>query len=547
MITAEDVRTVSLFAEIPEHERETIASHAADVGVHAGEWLIHEGEMPSFFGLLDGRVDVVKSFGAIDRVISTYSAGDFFGEVPLLLGSAAIASVRAVTPVRLMRLDPSDFRSIVLACERFNAVIMRTMAERVNRLQQIAVETPTAVVTICGDRYDPACHDLREFLARNHVAFDWRDPDDHDETATPFVELPDGKRLVGPSHRELADALGMQTAPSDTVPYDVAIIGAGPAGLAAGVYGASEGLTTLLIERDAAGGQAGTSSRIENYLGFPAGLSGDELSMRAWQQAHRFGAEMLVAREVVGLEIGRDGAPHVVLLDGGDRVAARALVIALGVSWRRLQIAGIDRFVGRGVYYGAARTEALTTRGKDVVLVGGGNSAGQAAMFFSNYAHSVTLLIRADKIEKGMSQYLIDELHTKENVHIETSCQVVGFDGNEHLDSIEVECNGSRTRRQTDALFVFIGADARTELLPREIARDNLGYLCTGRDVLDLDGRANWPLARDPYLLETSVPGVFAAGDVRHGSMKRVASGVGEGSMAIAFIHQYLQEGLGVA
>jgi thioredoxin reductase (NADPH) len=328
------------------------------------------------------------------------------------------------------------------------------------------------------------------------------------------------------------------------------IVGSGPAGLAAAVYGASEGLKTLAVERVACGGQAGTSSRIENYLGFPGGLSGDELSGRARQQALRFGAELLVARSVVSVEPrsgNGGGAVHAIQLEDGSRVFAHAVILATGVQWRRLDVPGIDRFAGRGVYYGAAATEALSLRGRAVHLVGGGNSAGQAAMLFSSYADSVTMLVRGPSLAASMSQYLIDQLASKANVTIETETEVVSVDGADRLETIELETGADRKRerRASDALFVFIGARAETSWLPDHVIRDQWSYVCTGRDVMDLlrdQAAINWPLERDPYLLETSVPGVFAVGDVRHGSIKRVASGVGEGSMAIAFVHQYLAE-----
>jgi thioredoxin reductase (NADPH) len=554
MITAETLLAIPLLAPVPDHERATIAAHAADVRLQAGEWLLHEGEAPSFFGLLSGRIAVSKRVGETDRSITTYEAGEYFGEVPLLLNSAAVASLRALEPCRLLRLDGRDFRSLIVSCNHLREQIVRTMAARVLDLQHIAVDTPVPTITIVGSRYDVDCHDVRDFLARNHVAFNWLDPDDPAAAARippgagegtyPIVVFPDGSHLVAPSYRDIAERLGLQTVPAPDLVYDVIVVGAGPAGLAAGVYGASEGLRTLLIERDAPGGQAGSSSRIENYLGFPAGLSGDELSTRAWQQAKRFGADMLSAREVRGIEPGTNGAPHHVLLDGGERVAAQALVLATGVSWRKLDAEGISAFAGRGVYYGAALTEAIQTRGKDIYLIGGGNSAGQAAMFFANYARHVTLVVRADSLAKGMSQYLIDQLATKENVQVETDSRLAAAQGSAHLEAIVVENTrtGERRTYETDALFVLIGADAETSIFPSELVRDAQGYICTGRDVLDLETAAHqhWPLERDPYLLETSLPGIFAAGDVRHGSIKRVAAGVGEGSMSIAFIHQYL-------
>jgi thioredoxin reductase (NADPH) len=556
MITPDLLKDVPLFAEVPATELATIAGRAADIQLRDGEWLIHEGEAPAFFILLSGRLAVSKYFGGIERVLTHYEPGSFFGELPLLLGSPAIASLRAAKASRVARLDDHDFRELIVACPRLNAELMRMMATRVGYLQQAVLETPVATVTIIGHRFDLACHDLRDFLARNRVLFRWHDPRDPEARAGmpevpqagetyPVVVLPDGSRLITPTFRELAERLGLDTVPAQPS-YDVIIIGAGPAGLAAAVYGASEGLCTLLIEREAPGGQAGTSSRIENYLGFPTGISGDDLGARALQQAKRFGVEIVVARDVVGIESDSDGKAVAVLLDGGDRVETRSIVIATGVAWRELEVVGADSLVGRGIYYGAARTEALNTRGRDIFLIGGGNSAGQAAMFFANYARSVTILVRGPSLVATMSHYLIAQLESKTNVKIEVLSQVVGVEGSDHLEAIVIEDrrSGERRRQPTDALFVFIGADAETSWLPPAVICDKRGYVCTGRDVTDLVAQQNgsWPLERDPYLLETSVPGIFAVGDVRHGSIKRVASGVGEGSMAIAFIHQYFSE-----
>ena len=556
MITAEQLKITPLLADVPERELAVIASRAADIDLRPNDWLIQEGEVPAFFIVLAGKIIVTKLVGGIERVINTFKPGDYMGELPLLLGAPALASLRAAEPSRVARLDPGDFQQLIASCSNLNAQIMKTMATRIGNLQQLAVETPIATVKLIGHRFDLACHALRDFLARNRVSFRWHDIQDPEarvglpETpqpteAYPVVVLSDGTRLTTPSFREVAERLGLQTTPSNGR-YDVAIVGAGPAGLAAAVYGASEGLRTVLIERQAPGGQAGTSSRIENYLGFPTGVAGDDLGNRALQQAKRFGAEIVVARDVVGVAADPKSSTRALVLDGQNRVETRSIVIANGVSWRKLEVVGAEAFVGRGIYYGAARTEALGTRGLDIFLIGGGNSAGQAAMFFANYARTVTIVVRSASLASSMSHYLIEQLETKSNVAVEATSQVVGVEGAEHLEAIVIENRRTRVRRraETQALFVFIGADADTAWLPPAVIRDARGYLCTGRDVLDLveQHEGAWPLARDPYLLETSVPGVFAAGDVRHGSIKRVASGVGEGSMAIAFVHRYLAE-----
>jgi thioredoxin reductase (NADPH) len=568
MITGDLLTRVPLFAGLPDNERASLAARAADVRIRSDEWLILEGQAPAFFALLEGQLAVFKMVAGQDRRIHTYDPGEYFGEVPLLLGSPAIASLRATEPSRLARLDAADFQELISHCRVLNAEIFKTMSQRVGRLQQLAIESTQPAATVVGHRLDLACHNMRDFLARNRVIFTWLDVDDPEclerlrgdpslptpadleRMVLPVVVLPNGKRLEGPSVREAADAIGLQTAPS-AGQYDVIVIGGGPAGLAASVYGASEGLRTLAVERVACGGQAGTSSRIENYLGFPAGLSGDELSGRARQQALRFGAELLVARSAIGITAGSGSVDcddlHTVLLEDGTRVTARAIVLATGVQWRRLDVPGMEHFAERGVYYGAAATEAQGLRGRTVHLIGGGNSAGQAALLFSSYAESVTMLVRGPSLAASMSQYLIDQLATKANVAIETETEVVQVNGDDRLESIDVTRGRSkeRERRTSDALFVFIGAHAETAWLPADVIRDQWGYVCTGRDVVDLlreRTSTTWPRERDPFLLETSVPGIFAAGDVRHGSIKRVASGVGEGSMAIAFVHQYLTE-----
>jgi thioredoxin reductase (NADPH) len=554
MITPDLLRSVPLLSGIPDAELAVIASRAADIALRSNDYLVQEGEVPSFFIVISGRLTVSKAINGIDRTLTHYGPGDFAGELPLLLGSPAIASLRADEPTRVARLDARDFRELIVACPELNAQMLHKMAIRVSNLQQLTIEVPVTTVTIIGHRYDLACHALRDFLARNHVVFRWYGPRDaeariglsptpHADEVYPVLVLSDGRRLINPSFREAAHALGLQTSPTQAT-YDVAIVGGGPAGLAAAVYGASEGLDTVLIEREAPGGQAATSSRIENYLGFPTGVSGDELGTRAHQQAKRFGAEILVARHVLGIDADPSRSTRTILLDDDERVDTKAIIIATGVSWRELEVPGADALVGRGVYYGAARTEALATRGLDIFLIGGGNSAGQAAMFFADYARSVTILVRGDSLTSSMSHYLIAQLGTKHNVSVRVRTQVVGLEGSDHLEAIQLEDRntGARSRQSADALFVFIGADAQTGWLPESVIRDARDYVCTGRDVMDLvsSAQGTWPLTRDPYLLETSIPGIFAVGDVRHGSIKRVASGVGEGSMAIAFVHQYL-------
>ncbi|MEO7719097.1 MAG: FAD-dependent oxidoreductase [Capsulimonas sp.] len=545
MITPDLLRKIPLFDSLTDALVNKLMIICADVHLGPNQWLIQEGDMPSFFVLVSGEIDVIRTVNGDPSVIASYKAGDFFGEVPLLLGSAAFASLRTKSDCRILRLERPEFQYLITHSEKMASSILQTMMQRVEQMQQFSINTPIERTLVIGQHSDLACFKLRQFLSGNHQEFRWLDLNDNAchpyipaaalEGPYPAVILPSGEVLKDPGRRELAERLGLQTKPSHAE-YDVVIVGGGPAGLAAAVYGASEGLKTLMVERAAPGGQAGTSSRIENYLGFPTGISGGELGLRALDQAKRFGAEILVARATQSLET-RDGI-HTITLDGDGSITTRTIILATGVFWRKLDIPGADALLGRGIYFGAARTEAMGVAGKDVYLIGGGNSAGQAAMFFADYARKVTLLIRASNIDKGMSQYLIDQLKTRANVCVELNSAVTAVHGESALEAITVA--NSRTAEEqtyeTSSLFVFIGADAQTDWLANAVARDDRGYILTGRDAMD-SGRCTTDRSR--YFLETSVEGIFAAGDVRHGSVKRVASGVGEGSMAIAFIHQY--------
>ena len=405
-------------------------------------------------------------------------------------------------------------------------------------------------VRLIAARWSPAAHDLKGFLARNHIPYLWLDPERHAlaqralEAADagpddqPLVVCPDGSVLRHATPTSVAEKLGLRTQ-AEAEYYDLVIAGGGPAGLAAAVYGASEGLQTLLVEREAPGGQAGESSRIENYLGFPAGVSGTELARRATTQARRFGVQILVPQEVAGLEV--DGPYRRVRFADGRAVSCHALLVTTGVSYRRLEVEGADPLAGAGIYYGAAATEVAELHGRDAVIVGGGNSAGQAALHLARVARSVTVLIRGDTLSTSMSQYLIDRLDETPNVTVERQTQVVAVYGDGHLERIEVRGPDGTKMLDVAAMFVFIGARPRTEWLGANVRRDERGFVLTGADLRASDGSVPyWPLEREPYPLETSLPGVFAAGDVRHGSMKRVASGVGEGAMAVALVHRYL-------
>jgi thioredoxin reductase (NADPH) len=412
-------------------------------------------------------------------------------------------------------------------------------------------------IRVLGTRWSPKSYELRDFLARNHVPYQWIDVElsAHDpETKRlmevlgpevsnlPVVLFPDGTKLLESLPAQVAQKVGLRTRAQTTF-YDLAIVGGGPAGLAAAVYGASEGLHTVIIEREAPGGQAGMSSRIENYLGFPTGLSGGDLARRAVVQARRFGVEILAPQEVVSARI--EGPYRILKLADDTELSCHALMIATGVQWRRLEAPGIDRLQGAGVYYGGGTTEALSCKGEVIYVVGGANSAGQAAMNFAKYADRVVILVRGASLASTMSQYLIDQIQKTPNIQIWTHASVAEVHGDLHLEEISVLCSDTDKveRVSASAMFIFIGALPRTDWLGSLVERDERGFVCTGPDLLR-DGQwpKGWTLDRDPFLLETNVAGIFAVGDVRHGSIKRVASGVGEGSVAVQFIHQYLSK-----
>ena len=533
MLTADDIRSVPMLATLAPRELDMLARTSADLHLAAGEFAVHEGGERALFGVLSGKIEVVKTVDGILRTLGWREPGMIFGEVPIAIGTPFPGGYRAHVPSRVFRIEPKHYYEAAAASPELSVEIGALARRRLGGLQEIAAERPKARLTLIGDRFDATCADVRHFLARNQITFDWV----IEATGGWSVRLDDGTVLAQPTLRDLARRLDLQTDPRSTE-YDTLIIGGGPAGLAAAVYGASEGLRTIVVEREAPGGQAGTSSRIENYLGFPSGVSGDELAIRALQQAKRLGAEILVTRSVARI----DPATREVHLDGDDAVRARTIVLASGVTWRRLAIEGFERLIGKGVSYGASRSDAGATHGLDVHLIGAGNSAGQAALHFAGHARSVTLVVRGDSLDGSMSRYLIEQLAGKSNVTVLVRAEVVAAHGETSVTAIDVrDASGEVRRHGSGGVFVFIGADAETEWLPAEIARDPRGYVLTGDDVVRA-GR--WTLGRDPYLLESSVPGIFACGDVRLSPVKRVAAAVGEGSMAIAFIHKFLQGGL---
>ncbi len=413
---------------------------------------------------------------------------------------------------------------------------------------------PFTGLRVVGDRWSPESHRTREFLARNRVPYRWLDVEGSEEAREiltnveagapklPLIVYEDGSYAEAPENLEIAEKIGLKTRAGQRF-YDLVIVGGGPSGLAAAVYGASEGLKTVIIEREAPGGQAGTSSRIENYLGFPAGLSGGDLARRAVDQARRFEVEILTPQEVSAVRA--EDPYRIVTLADGTEISCYALIITTGVSYRKLDAPGVERLTGRGIYYGASQTEALSCKGEDVYIVGGANSAGQAAMFFSGHARKVFILYRGDDLRKSMSNYLVRQIEARDDIEVLLDTNVVAVEGEDHLERVTTKNTrtGETETAPAHSLFIFIGAVPTTDWLDGVVERDERGFLLSGPDLMQEGKRPDgWRPDRDPFLLETSVPGIFVAGDVRHGSVKRCASAVGEGSIAVQFVHQYMRE-----
>lgn len=409
---------------------------------------------------------------------------------------------------------------------------------------------PFEGIRLVGHRWSARAHEIKDYLARNQVPYRWVDVETDPEAARlvasagidpgrdPLLVFPDGSHLRAPTNVQIAEKVGLRTRAALPF-YDLVIIGGGPAGLAAAVYGASEGLRTLLLEREAPGGQAGTTSRIENYLGFPAGLTGADLARRAVAQATRLGAEILTPQEVQ--RIRREDPYCFVTLGDGSELSCQALILAMGVQYRRLEAPGVDALIGLGVFYGAAITEALAFRDRDVAVVGGGNSAGQAAVYLAGFARHVTLVVRGGRLEGSMSQYLVDQIAARPTIHVRLNANVAAVRGTDELEAITIADADGTSDVPMQALFLFVGALPRTDWLDGVVERDGAGFIVTGPALSRVDGRVpGWPLAREPFLLETNVSGIFAAGDVRARSVKPIASGVGEGAMAVQFVHQHL-------
>ena len=546
MFTIEELTTIPLFSELGDKELEFLAGTVEDIRLIPGEYVGHEGEGRFLVVVVEGKTELTKLVNGGEQVIGVRLPGELGGEVPMTLGTPLPASMRAVEPSRVLKLTVEDFHTLSAMAPQVSATVGAAAMERMEMLRDATSHRVEPSMCVIGPRLDPGVHSCDSFLHRNQIPYEHLEP--HDPAAVariggsaaaagpyPVVLLRDGTQLIAPTMRVVATVAGLTVTPARQH-YDVVIVGGGPAGLTAAVNSASEGLTTALIESFAPGGQAGTSTRIENYTGFPYGVSGDDLASRALQQAKRLGAEIVVTRRVESI----DPAEMTVTLDGGDVIRTRSIILAAGVEWRRLPVDSVDRFVGSGVYYGAARSDASLAQGNDVYLIGAGNSAGQAAVFFSNHARSVTLVVRGESLAESMSQYLIDRIAMKANIRVETRSEVVAVHGDERLEAIEIidRNTGTTSRRDATVVFVLIGAQAATDWLPSEIARDDHGFILTGIDAMK---NGQWMADREPFALETSAPGIFAVGDIRSGSVKRVAASVGEGGMAIAYAHRHLQ------
>jgi thioredoxin reductase (NADPH) len=534
--------------------------------------------------------DLRTQYGAEYRVMSSDSperALDLLKQLKIRNDSVALLLVDQRMPhldgvgflQEAMRIYPDAKRALLTAYADTNAAISAINEVNINYFFMKPWDPPTEHlypqlddllgdwqasyhpafqgIRVLGTRWSPKSYELRDFLARNHVPYQWidvelsvSDPETKqllevlgpDAASLPVVLFPDGTKLLESVPADVAQRVGLKTH-AQTSFYDLAIVGGGPAGLAAAVYGASEGLHTVMIEREAPGGQAGMSSRIENYLGFPSGLSGNDLARRAVVQARRFGVEILSPQEAVSART--EGSYRIIKLVDGSEISCHALMIATGVQWRRLEAPGIDRLQGAGVYYGGGSTEAMSCAGEIVYVIGGANSAGQAAMNFAKYAERVVILVRGNSLASTMSQYLIDQIKETPKIQIWAHASVTEAHGDTHLEEISVLCSDTNKleRVPASAMFIFIGALPKTDWLADLVERDERGFLLTGPDLIREGQRPKgWTLERDPFLLETNIPGIFAVGDVRHGSVKRVASSVGEGSVAVQFIHQYLSK-----
>lgn len=540
MIGIEELRTVKTFAPLSDAVLGYLASAVEDIHLLPGEYFLHEGDERSLIVVIEGNVEITKVVAGIEKVIGTRKPGQFFGEVPLTLSTKFPASGRAAGVARIIKLDVAGYYTLATMAPSVPERVGWLARHYLDSLQELAAQAPDAVARVIGPRRDSKVRELATFLTRNHVPFERITVEKPEiDDLYPRLEVRNGPSFADPQLRTAAQAVGLEVTPASS-DYDVVIVGGGPAGLTAAVNAAAEGLRTVVIEQLAPGGQAGTSSRIENYTGFPYGITGDELAGRALTQAKRLGAEIVVTRTACGI----DPQSLEVKLDGGQLLKARSIIMATGVAWRTLGLQSAERFLGSGIYYGAAFSDAPLAQSQDICIIGAGNSAGQAAIFFSHHARSVTMLVRGSSLAARMSTYLIEQIEANAAITVKLNTQLVELHGESSLAEIEVldTATGTNSRIATPAVFVMIGADAVTDWLPGSIQCDKHGFILTGNDLTNNDQshQGGSTTERRHFALETSAAGVFAIGDVRSGSVKRVAAGVGEGGMAIAYTHQFL-------
>jgi thioredoxin reductase (NADPH) len=525
------------------------ARFGAERPIAQGEILFAEGDRGfCFFVVLAGTVEIVEHSSGVERLVATHPAKTFTGDVDQLTGRSALVTARVSEAGRVLQLGAAALRQAVEALPELGERVLKAFLAR----RALLLSQGFQGVKIIGSSYSPEAHQLRDFATRNQVPFTWIDVERDEQaesllehfgvaaSATPVVISRDGKLYSRPSLAQFANCAGHEATLEPGRVFDLAIVGAGPSGLAAAVYAASEGLATVMFDATAAGGQAGTSSRIENYLGFPAGISGAELTRNALLQAQRFGAQVSVPDRVVKLRL--ENGYRVLVLESGAEVHARCVLVASGVEYRRLPIPRLADFDGAGVYHAATEMEARMCRGDDVVVVGAGNSAGQAIVYLSQFARRVHVVLRGDELAKSMSRYLVDRVEHIENVMVHRACEVKGLDGDTRLRGVTLTYgNGQSADIDASALFLFIGAAPYTSWLANCVQLDPKGFVLTG-DAIPRDAivEPTWPAGRAPMLLETSLPGVFAAGDARAGSMKRVSAAVGEGAMAVSLVHAHL-------
>jgi len=538
------------FPRLSQKQIEALRRWAQLRSLAAGDVLFKEGDRGfSFFVVLEGAVEIVEQSRGTPHQVTVHEPGEFTGDVDMLSGRSALVTARATAPGRVLELTAAALRQAVDALPEIGEIVLKAFLTRRTLLLSDGFEG----IKIVGSRFSPDAHRLRDFATRNAIPFTWIDLESDEEaetllrqfgvppSATPLVIGREGRYLTNPTVAELGHCAGLEAAIDPSELHDLIVVGAGPAGLAAAVYAASEGLDVLVVERIATGGQAGTSSRIENYLGFPTGISGSELMRNALLQAQKFGARITLPGTVQRLGI--DAGVRVITMGDGTKIRGKCILVATGVEYRRLDVPRLGEFEGAGVYYAATDTETKMCLNEEIVVVGAGNSAGQAIVALSRYARRVHVVARTRDLGKSMSRYLVDRVESIDNVQIHRGAEVTALEGDGHLQGVRIrEDSGEETRISTAALFLFIGADPRTEWLSGCVQLDKKGFVLTGAAMPPDTARSDlWRAqGRTPFFLETSLPGVFAAGDVRSGSVKRCASAVGEGAMAVSFIHASL-------